>query len=139
MKNSDIKLSDEIQKLVDEKGNGVDLEKGIELQKILNSDAEKKDKVKGLVSNNPELSSYLTDLSTIINGVIKSINNAYGILDILQTDLGVLDDTLIDNDLDGLDNEINSINGAKGILDDSCCRLLDTLDSIDKAKAKKED
>ena len=139
MKNSDIKLSDEIQKLVDEKGNGVDLEKGIELQKILNSDAEKKDKVKGLVSNNPELSSYLTDLSTIINGVIKSINNAYGILDILQTDLGVLDDTLIDNDLDDLDNEINSINGAKGILDDSCCRLLDTLDSIDKAKAKKED
>ena len=139
MKNSDIKLSDEIQKLVDEKGNGVDLEKGIELQKILNSDAEKKDKVKGLVSNNPELSSYLTDLSTIINGVIKSINNVYGILDILQTDLGVLDDTLIDNDLDGLDNEINSINGAKGILDDSCCRLLDTLDSIDKAKAKKED
>ena len=139
MKNNDIKLSDDVQKLVDEKGNGVDLEKGIELQKILNSDAEKKDKVKGLVSNNPELSSYLTDLSTIINGVIKSINNAYGILDILQTDLGVLDDTLIDNDLDGLDNEINSINGAKGILDDSCCRLLDTLDSIDKAKEKKED
>ena len=138
MKNSDIKLSDEVQKLVDEKGNDVDLEKGIELQKILNSYAEKKDKVKGLVSNNPELSSYLTELSTTINGVIKSINNAYGILDILQTDLGVLN-TLIDNDLDGLDNEINSINGAKGILDDSCCRLLDTLDSIDKAKEKKED
>ena len=138
MKNSVIKLSDEVQKLVDEKGNDVDLEKGIELQKILNSYAEKKDKVKGLVSNNPELSSYLTELSTTINGVIKSINNAYGILDILQTDLGVLN-TLIDNDLDGLDNEINSINGAKGILDDSCCRLLDTLDSIDKAKEKKED
>ena len=139
MKNSDIKLSDEIQKVVDEKGNGVDLKQGIELQKILNSYAEKKDKVKELVSNNPELSSYLTELSTTINGVIKSINNAYGILDILQTDLGVLDNTLIDNDLDGLDNEINSINGAKGILDDSCCRLLDTLDSIDKAKEKKED
>lgn len=138
MKNSDIKLSDEIQKVVDEKGNGVDLKQGIELQKILNSYAEKKDKVKELVSNNPELSSYLTELSTTINGVIKSINNAYGILDILQTDLGVLD-ALIDNDLDGLDNEINSINGAKGILDDSCCRLLDTLDSIDKAKEKKED
>lgn len=138
MKNSDIKLSDEIQKVVDEKGNGVDLKQGIELQKILNSYAEKKDKVKELVSNNPELSSYLTELSTTINGVIKSINNAYGILDILQTDLGVLD-ALIDKDLDGLDNEINSINGAKGILDDSCCRLLDTLDSIDKAKEKKED
>lgn len=139
MNNSDIKLSDDVQKLVDEKDNGIDLKKGIEMQKILNSYAEKKDKVKGLVSNNPELSSYLTDLSTIINGVIKSINNAYGILDILQTDLGILDDTLIDNDLDGLDNEINSINGAKGILDDSCCRLLDTLDSIDKAKGKKEE
>lgn len=138
MKNSDIKLSDEIQKVVDEKGNGVDLKQGIELQKILNSYAEKKDKVKELVSNNPELSSYLTELSTTINGVIKSINNAYGILDILQTDLGVLD-ALIDKNLDGLDNEINSINGAKGILDDSCCRLLDTLDSIDKAKEKKED
>ncbi|WP_438449714.1 hypothetical protein [Lactobacillus kitasatonis] len=138
MKNSDIKLSDEIQKVVDEKGNGVDLKQGIELQKILNSYAEKKDKVKELVSNNPELSSYLTELSTTINGVIKSINNAYGILDVLQTDLGVLD-ALIDKDLDGLDNEINSINGAKGILDDSCCRLLDTLDSIDKAKEKKED
>lgn len=138
MKNNDIKLSDDVQKLVDEKDNDIDLEKGIELQKVLNSYAEKKEKVKGLVSNNPELSSYLTELSTTINGVIKSINNAYGILDILQTDLGVLD-TLIDNDLDGLDNEINSINGAKGILDDSCCRLLDTLDSIDKAKEKKED
>lgn len=42
MKNSDIKLSDEIQKVVDEKGNGVDLKQGIELQKILNSYAEKK-------------------------------------------------------------------------------------------------
>ncbi len=128
MKNSDIKLSDD-----------VDLKKGIELQKILNSYAEKKDKVKELVSNNPELSSYLTELSTTINGVIKSIDNAYGILDILQTDLGVLDDTLIDYDLDGLDNEINSINGAKGILDNSSVELLDTLDSIDKAKGKKED
>ena len=139
MKNSDIKLSDDVQKLVDEKGNDVDLKKGIELQKILNSYAEKKDKVKELVSNNPELSSYLTELSTTINGVIKSIDNAYGILDILQTDLGVLDDTLIDYDLDGLDNEINSINGAKGILDNSSVELLDTLDSIDKAKGKKED
>lgn len=139
MKNSDIKLSDDVQKLVDEKGNDVDLKKGIELQKILNSYAEKKDKVKELVSNNPELSSYLTELSTTINGVIKSINNAYGILDILQTDLGVLDDTLIDYDLDGLDSEINSINGAKGILDNSSVELLDTLDSIDKAKGKKED
>ena len=138
MKNNDIKLSDDVQKLVDEKDNDIDLEKGIELQKVFNSYAEKKEKVKGLVSNNPELSSYLTELSTTINGVIKSINNAYGILDILQTDLGVLD-ALIDKDLDGLDNEINSINGAKGILDDSCCRLLDTLDSIDKAKEKKED
>lgn len=128
MKNSDIKLSDD-----------VDLKKGIELQKILNSYAEKKDKVKELVSNNPELSSYLTELSTTINGVIKSIDNAYGILDILQTDLGVLDDTLIDYDLDGVDNEINSINGAKGILDNSSVELLDTLDSIDKAKGKKED
>ncbi|WP_281681617.1 hypothetical protein [Lactobacillus gallinarum] len=128
MKNSDIKLSDD-----------VDLKKGIELQKILNSYAEKKDKVKELVSNNPELSSYLTELSTTINGVIKSIDNAYGILDILQTDLGVLDDTLIDYDLDGLDNEINSINGVKGILDNSSVELLDTLDSIDKAKGKKED
>lgn len=128
MKNSDIKLSDD-----------VDLKKGIELQKILNSYAEKKDKVKELVSNNPELSSYLTELSTTINGVIKSIDNAYGILDILQTDLGVLDDTLIDYDLDGLDNEINAINGAKGILDNSSVELLDTLDSIDKAKGKKED
>ena len=128
MKNSDIKLSDD-----------VDLKKGIELQKILNSYAEKNDKVKELVSNNPELSSYLTELSTTINGVIKSIDNAYGILDILQTDLGVLDDTLIDYDLDGLDNEINSINGAKGILDNSSVELLDTLDSIDKAKGKKED
>lgn len=128
MKNSDIKLS-----------NDVDLKKGIELQKILNSYAEKKDKVKELVSNNPELSSYLTELSTTINGVIKSIDNAYGILDILQTDLGVLDDTLIDYDLDGLDNEINSINGAKGILDNSSVELLDTLDSIDNAKGKKEE
>lgn len=136
MKNSDIKLSDEIQKLVDEKDNDIDLKKGIEMQKILNSYAEKKDKVKELVSNNPELSSYLTELSTTINGVIKSIDNAYGILDILQTDLGVLDDTLIDYDLD---NEINSINGAKGILDNSSVELLDTLDSIDKAKGKKED
>lgn len=139
MKNSDIKLSDEIQKLVDEKDNDIDLKKGIEMQKILNSYAEKKDKVKELVSNNPELSSYLTELSTTINGVIKSIDNAYGILDILQTDLGVLDDTLIDYDLDDLDNEINSINGAKGILDNSSVELLDTLDSIDKAKGKKED
>ena len=128
MKNSDIKLSDD-----------VDLKKGIELQKILNSYAEKKDKVKELVSNNPELSSYLTELSNTINGVIKSIDNAYGILDILQTDLGVLDDTLIDYDLDGLDNEINSINGAKGILDNSSVELLDTLDSIDNAKGKKEE
>ena len=128
MINSDIKLSDE-----------VDLKKGIVLQMILKSQAEKKDKVKELVSNNPELSSYLTELSTTINGVIKSIDNAYGILDILQTDLGVLDDTLIDYDLDGLDNEINSINGAKGILDNSSVELLDTLDSIDKAKGKKED
>lgn len=136
MKNSDIKLNDDVKKLVNEKS--IDNKDAIELQKIINSFVEKKAKVKELVSNNPELSSYLTELSTTINGVIKSINNAYGILDILQTDLGVLN-TLIDNDLDGLDNEINSINGAKGILDDSCCRLLDTLDSIDKAKEKKED
>lgn len=136
MKNSDIKLNDDVKKLVNEKS--IDNKDAIELQKIINSFVEKKAKVKELVSNNPELSSYLTKLSTTINGVIKSINNAYGILDILQTDLGVLN-TLIDNDLDGLDNEINSINGAKGILDDSCCRLLDTLDSIDKAKEKKED
>lgn len=135
MKNSDIKLNDDVKKLVNEKS--IDNKDAIELQKIINSFVEKKAKVKELVSNNPELSSYLTKLSTTINGVIKSINNAYGILDILQTDLGVLN-TLIDNDLDGLDNEINSINGAKGILDDSCCRLLDTLDSIDKAKEKKE-
>lgn len=135
MKNSDIKLNDDVKKLVNEKS--IDNKDAIELQKIINSFVEKKAKVKELVSNNPELSSYLTELSTTINGVIKSINNAYGILDILQTDLGVLN-TLIDNDLDGLDNEINSINGAKGILDDSCCRLLDTLDSIDKAKEKKE-
>lgn len=135
MKNSDIKLNDDVKKLVNEKS--IDNKDAIELQKIINSFVEKKAKVKELVSNNPELSSYLTKLSTTINGVIKSINNAYGILDILQTDLGVLN-TLIDNDLDGLDNEINSINGAKGILDDSCFRLLDTLDSIDKAKEKKE-
>lgn len=135
MKNSDIKLNDDVKKLVNEKS--IDNKDAIELQKIINNFVEKKAKVKELVSNNPELSSYLTELSTTINGVIKSINNAYGILDILQTDLGVLN-TLIDNDLDGLDNEINSINGAKGILDDSCCRLLDTLDSIDKAKEKKE-
>lgn len=139
MKNSDIKLSDEVQKLVDEKGNDVDLEKGIELQKILNSYAEKKDKVKGLVSNNPELSSYLTELSTKINVALKSISNAYSILDILQTDLGVLDNNLINIDIDGLDNEIHSINGVKSILDDSTNELLETLDSIDDAKAKKED
>lgn len=46
MKNSDIKLSDEIQKVVDEKGNGVDLKKGIEMQKLLNSNEEKRNKAK---------------------------------------------------------------------------------------------
>ena len=119
MKNSDIKLSDEIQKLVDEKDNDIDLKKGIEMQKLLNSNEEKRNKVKKLVSNNPELSSYLTELSTKINVALKSISNAYSILDILQTDLGVLDNNLIDIDIDGLDNEIHSINGVKSILDDS--------------------
>lgn len=139
MKNSDIKLSDEIQKLVDEKDNDIDLKKGIEMQKLLNSNEEKRNKVKKLVSNNPELSSYLTELSTKINVALKSISNAYSILDILQTDLGVLDNNLIDIDIDGLDNEIHSINGVKSILDDSTNELLETLDSIDDAKAKKED
>lgn len=139
MKNSDIKLSDEIQKLVDEKDNDIDLKKGIEMQKLLNSNEEKRNKVKKLVSNNPELSSYLTELSTKINVALKSISNAYSILDILQTDLGVLDNNLINIDIDGLDNEIHSINGVKSILDDSTNELLETLDSIDDAKAKKED
>lgn len=139
MKNSDIKLSDEIQKLVDEKDNDIDLKKGIEMQKLLNSNEEKRNKVKKLVSNNPELSSYLTELSKKINVALKSISNAYSILDILQTDLGVLDNNLIDIDIDGLDNEIHSINGVKSILDDSTNELLETLDSIDDAKAKKED
>lgn len=139
MNNSDIKLSDDVQKLVDEKDNDIDLKKGIEMQKLLNSNEEKINKVKKLVSNNPELSSYLTELSTKINVALKSISNAYSILDILQTDLGVLDNNLIDIDIDGLDNEIHSINGVKSILDDSTNELLETLDSIDDAKAKKED
>lgn len=139
MNNSDIKLSDDVQKLVDEKDNDIDLKKGIEMQKLLNSNEEKRNKVKKLVSNNPELSSYLTELSTKINVALKSISNAYSILDILQTDLGVLDNNLIDIDIDGLDNEIHSINGVKSILDDSTNELLETLDSIDDAKAKKED
>jgi len=139
MKNSDIKLSDDVQKLVDEKDNDIDLKKGIEMQKLLNSNEEKRNKVKKLVSNNPELSSYLTELSTKINVALKSISNAYSILDILQTDLGVLDNTLIDIDIDGLDNEIHSINGVKSILDDSTNELLETLDSIDNAKGEKEE
>lgn len=139
MNNSDIKLSDDVQKLVDEKDNDIDLKKGIEMQKLLNSNEEKRNKVKKLVSNNPELSSYLTELSTKINVALKSISNAYSILDILQTDLGVLDNNLINIDIDGLDNEIHSINGVKSILDDSTNELLETLDSIDDAKAKKED
>lgn len=109
------------------------------MQKLLNSNEEKRNKVKKLVSNNPELSSYLTELSKKINVALKSISNAYSILDILQTDLGVLDNNLIDIDIDGLDNEIHSINGVKSILDDSTNELLETLDSIDDAKAKKED
>lgn len=38
-----------------------------------------------------------------------------------------------------LSDEIHSINGVKSILDDSTNELLETLDSIDDAKAKKED
>lgn len=113
--------------------------KEIQGMDLLNSNEEKRNKVKKLVSNNPELSSYLTELSTKINVALKSISNAYSILDILQTDLGVLDNNLINIDIDGLDNEIHSINGVKSILDDSTNELLETLDSIDDAKAKKED
>lgn len=46
MKNSDIKLSDDVQKLVDEKDNDIDLKKGIEMQKLLNSNEEKRNKAK---------------------------------------------------------------------------------------------
>lgn len=113
--------------------------KEIQGMDLFNSNEEKRNKVKKLVSNNPELSSYLTELSTKINVALKSISNAYSILDILQTDLGVLDNNLINIDIDGLDNEIHSINGVKSILDDSTNELLETLDSIDDAKAKKED
>lgn len=129
MKNSDIKLSDEVQKLVDEKSNGVDLKQGIKMQKILNSNAEKRAKqratIKELVSKYPELSSYLTQLSSSLDNAVNNICEAYGILDLLGNKLSIGG-----NYKDDMTSEADSVRAVLNILTESIEQVSDTTDSM---------
>lgn len=116
MENSDIKLSDDVQKLAKEKG--FNIEQTQLLQKVINNRKEKENKVKELVNDNPELSSYLSELSTNLEDYHDAIDEAYGILDILQNNLilkAFYTDELNNEDLD---SEMHSIKVAKHILDE---------------------
>lgn len=134
MDNNDIKLNDDTQKLA--KGNARKIAQDRLLQKVINNRVEKERKVKELVSNNPELSSYLTELSADLEDYRDSINEAHSILDILQNNL-VLKVYYTDELDDELDSEINSIKVAKSILDEMLVKVADKVDAInDTANAK---
>lgn len=130
MKN--IKLNDDVKKLVSKKH--IDIEQGIELQELINSRSEKKNKAKELASKNPELNSYFTLLGSSLDYAGFIIDEIYGILAILQNDL-----ILKQNGNDKLSNEVNSIKGARSILDNLWEEISDTADSINDVIAKKED
>ena len=137
MKNSDIKLSDDVQKLAKEKG--FNIEQTQLLQKVINNRKEKENKVKELVNDNPELSSYLSELSTNLEDYHDAIDEAYGILDILQNNLilkAFYTDELNNEDLD---SEMHSIKVAKHILDELRVKISDKVDAInDTTKTKEE-
>ncbi|MDB6235095.1 hypothetical protein ODV28_01270 [Lactobacillus amylovorus] len=137
MENSDIKLSDDVQKLAKEKG--FNIEQTQLLQKVINNRKEKENKVKELVNDNPELSSYLSELSTNLEDYHDAIDEAYGILDILQNNLilkAFYTDELNNEDLD---SEMHSIKVAKHILDELRVKISDKVDAInDTTKTKEE-
>ena len=137
MENSDIKLSDDVQKLAKEKG--FNIEQTQLLQKVINNRKEKENKVKELVNDNPELSSYLSELSTNLEDYHDAIDEAYGILDILQNNLilkAFYTDELNNEDLD---SEMHSIKVAKHILDELRVKISDKVDEInDTTKTTEE-
>ena len=137
MENSDIKLSDDVQKLAKEKG--FNIEQTQLLQKVINNRKEKENKVKELVNDNPELSSYLSELSTNLEDYHDAIDEAYGILDILQNNLilkAFYTDELNNEDLD---SEMHSIKVAKHILDELRVKISDKVDEINDTTKKKEE
>lgn len=136
MKNSDIKLSDEIQKLAKEKG--FNIEQAQLLQKVINNRKEKENKVKELVNDNPALNSYLTELSTDLEDYLDTISETYGILDILGNNLVLKVYYTNELDEEELDNEMHSIKVVKSILDDLQVKVMNRIDAINNTTRTKE-
>lgn len=136
MKNSDIKLSDDVKKLAKEKG--FNIEQAQLLQKVINNRKEKENKVKELVNDNPALNSYLTELSTDLEDYLDTISETYGILDILGNNLVLKVYYTNELDEEELDNEMHSIKVVKSILDDLQVKVMNRIDAINNTTRTKE-
>ena len=91
--------------------------------------------VKELVNDKPELGSFLTQLGNNLDDAVKSIYEAYGILNILQKDLS----TGKYEESDGyMTSETNSIEAVKKILYASTDKVSDTADLLHYVTMKKD-
>ena len=91
--------------------------------------------VKELVNDKPELGSFLTQLGNNLDDAVKSIYEAYGILDIVQKNLS----TGKYEESDGyMTSETNSIEAVKKILYASTDKVSDTADLMHYVTMKKD-
>lgn len=80
-------------------------------------------KVKKLAISEPELSSYLTQLSKNLDDATNSICEAYGILDLLENKMSIGD-----NYKDDMTSEADSIRAVLKIITASMGKVSDTAD-----------
>lgn len=82
-------------------------------------------KIKELVKSNPELGSYLDQLSKNLNNAVSSFCEAYGVLDILKKNMSIGS-----NYKDDMTSEADSIRAVLKILNASMGKVSDTADSM---------
>lgn len=107
----------------------------MKLNPLIEKELKTTPNVKELVNDKPELGSFLTQLGNNLDDAVKSIYDAYGILDILQKDLS----TGKYEESDGyMTSETNSIETVKKILYVSTDKVSDTADLMHYVTMKKD-
>lgn len=90
-------------------------------------------KVKKLAISEPELGSYLTQLSKNLDDATNSIGEAYGILDLLENKLSING-----NYKDDMTSKANSVRAVLKILTVSMEKVSDTADLMSYATFKED-
>ena len=107
--------------------------KDIKLNAPIENALKVSSKVKKLAISEPELGSYLTQLSKNLDDATNSIGEAYGILDLLENKLSISG-----NYKDDMTSEANSVRAVLKILTVSMEKVSDTADLMSYATFKED-